>query len=117
MDSLINKEDYEVLFDSSRSVVSFSGSLRLQSLDAYGPIKALLKNASSTTSHSKLVLDFSKLIFLNSSGITCISLFIIETRNNAKTAICVQGSKSIPWQSKSLGNLKKLWPEIDLVIR
>jgi hypothetical protein len=64
-----------------------------------------------------------KLEFLNSSGINVLSKFIIKVRqhrerqfkeNQPETAMTVYGSQTIPWQNKSIKNLQRLMPSLEL---
>jgi len=59
---------------------------------------------------------FPDLKFLNSSGITTISTFVINSRNSSKLKLDVIGARSISWQEKSLINLNKLWSEVNVVL-
>ena len=111
----IKEEDFSVIFDPGTKAVTFSGSIRLQNLPAYEPIKNLLKE-SRDQSADNLTLDMKDLHFLNSSGITTLSMFVIETRNAGNPAIKVVGSNEITWQTKSLANLKKLWDDVELIM-
>ncbi|NET54260.1 MAG: hypothetical protein F6K09_38340, partial [Merismopedia sp. SIO2A8] len=63
-----------------------------------------------------ITLDLKKLEFLNSSGISMLSKFVINVRKKNASQIQVKGSTSIPWQSKSLKNLKRLMPKLELVL-
>jgi hypothetical protein len=70
-----------------------------------------------------ITLDLRKLEFLNSSGINVLSKFIIKVRqhrerqakeNQPETNMVVYGSQTIPWQSKSIKNLQRLMPSLEL---
>jgi hypothetical protein len=62
----------------------------------------------------KITLNLQKLEFLNSSGINVLSKFVIKVRQKGTMQMVVQGSKTIPWQGKSLKNLQRLMPSLQL---
>lgn len=108
-------ENYTVAFDEQARVVTISGTLRLNGMAEYGPIVALLSNAAEGA--SALAIDLSRLVFLNSSGIAVLSKFVIEARNRGGLALSIVGSTAVPWQGKSLHNLKRLMPSLELEFR
>jgi hypothetical protein len=57
-----------------------------------------------------VVIDLKELEFLNSSGITMLSRFIIEARDRAGIAIYLIASNAVPWHARSLTNLQRLMP-------
>jgi hypothetical protein len=61
-----------------------------------------------------ITLDLRELEFLNSSGINVISKFVLKVRQKNTSQILVRGSKTIPWQGKSLKNLQRLMPSLQL---
>lgn len=111
----IKTEDFSVIFIEQENTIKFSGSLRLLNLKEYEPVKNLLNDVYEYLD-SELKLDFSELKFLNSSGITAISTFVIAARKNQKLKIKVIGSSTVSWQEKSLQNLNKLWNEVTVEI-
>lgn len=114
----INENDYKVSFSETDKKVTFSGTIRLQGMGEYEGIKNLLhESGEKCAPGDKLVLDFAELKFLNSSGITTISMFIINMRKKAGATIKVVGSKAMPWQEKSLHNLNKLWDKVEVEIK
>ena len=110
----IQDENYKICFDAAAQAVEFHGSLRLNGMAEYAPIFELLNQASANA--SPLTLDLRKLEFLNSSGIAMLSKFVIGVRNG-EVKLNVLGSSAIPWQGKSLTNLKRLMPGLTLEIR
>lgn len=100
--------------DESSGTISIEGIFRL-STDQYEEMSTQLREVLDTKPTS-LTLDLTSLEFLNSSGINVIAKFVIAVRNDGGTKLAVKGSQSIPWQSKSLPNLKKLYSKIDLTI-
>ena len=52
--------------------------------------------------------------FLNSSGISILSKFVISVRKKKNISITVKGSNSIPCQGKYLKNLQRLMPNLKL---
>ena len=109
----IKGEEYEVVYEQAVSTVTFTGELALMGMGEYPPIAALLDQSLEETAGQdprQLTLDLRELKFLNSSGINVISKFVIKVRRAGNVAITIKGSDSIPWQSKSLVNLKRLMP-------
>jgi hypothetical protein len=109
----IKTEDYKVFYDISASTIFCQGSLRLNGMEEYADILQLLYDALERESNA-LTLDLQELRFLNSSGISMLSKFAIEVRKKRSIQIIAIGSKDIPWQSKSLKNLQRLLPSLQL---
>ncbi len=108
----VEGEGYRVEHDPDAARVSCSGTLRLGGLAEYAPIAELLEAAMAQ--HERLELDLTQLDFLNSSGIATLSKFIITVRDSQRCALHVIGSSSVPWQGKSLKNLQRLMPTLEL---
>jgi hypothetical protein len=110
----IKGDEYVIEHNDSSHVVSFKGTIRLQTTDDYAPINDLLLKAHTEAGKGKLTLDFRQLQFLNSSGINAISKFVITARKAEMVNLVVLGSQDIYWQQKSLSNLSKLWPKVQV---
>lgn len=114
---VLTGEDYTVQHDPASQAVSFAGSIRLQSMEDYAPIRQLLDGAlGSAAAGSAVLLDFRHLRFLNSSGINTISRFVIDARKQDNVLLKVMGNQEIYWQQKSLTNLQRLWPKVQIEI-
>jgi hypothetical protein len=111
--SEITTENYCVNLDKLNHTVTFKGSLRLSSMEEYNPIVELL-NTAIAAHPPALTLDLKNLEFLNSSGISMLSKFVINLRKQNITELVILGSQSIPWQGKSLKNLQRLMPNLTL---
>jgi hypothetical protein len=109
----IKTEEYSVFYESSTETITCQGSLRLSGMEEYEPIIKLL-NQLTEKETSKITLDLRKLEFLNSSGINILSKYVIRVRQKGTIKMVVQGSKNIPWQGKSLKNLQRLMPALQL---
>ncbi len=109
----LETEKYTVEYIRKNRLVIFKGILRLQNKEEYRAISDLLVKAASETTGLPLQLDMLDLVFLNSSGISALSMFIIKMRKLDKD-ISIKGNNKIPWQVKSLRNFQKLYSKVEL---
>ena len=109
----IKGENYTIGYESDTATVNFQGSLRLVGMAEYKPIIEILDSAIAENP-STITLNLRELHFLNSSGISMLSKFVIGIRKKKTISIVVKGSKKIPWQGKSLKNLQRLMPQLTL---
>lgn len=109
----IQEKNYSVYYDISTATIIFQGSLRLSGMEEYAPIEQLLNDVVNQELPI-IILNLQKLEFLNSSGISMLSKFVINVRNRKNIQMTVIGSQAIPWQAKSLKNLQRLMPSLKL---
>jgi hypothetical protein len=109
----IKNEDYSVIYDPATTTVNFQGSLRLSGMAEYAPIVELLDRTLETNPDC-ITLNLEKLEFLNSSGINVLSKFVIKVRQKKTVRTIVRGNQNILWQAKSLKNLQRLMPSLQL---
>jgi hypothetical protein len=109
----LNGESYEIQVNDDNTTVFFKGALRLSGMDDYAPILKMLKE---TLIHPDvpIVLDLRELDFLNSSGITMFSRFVIEARDHVGINLKFLASESVPWHARSLKNLQRLMPSLNV---
>lgn len=98
-------------FSQSESLVLMEGSMRLANLTEYEKVADFLTKCQQEV-EDKLILDFSNLNFLNSSGITTLSMFILKVKKQGNPNLFIVGSNNIAWQGKSLKNFNKLWQAV-----
>jgi hypothetical protein len=113
--STLNAGDATIIYNESESVIVFEGSMRLPNMQEYSVISDFLKEATDA-SDEHLTMDLKSLEFLNSSGITTLSLFILNCKKAGNPQITVLGNNSISWQQKSISNFKKLWNDVEIII-
>ena len=105
----IQGESFEIRLEENNNTVCFKGALRLSGMEDYTPILSMLKGTLVNPAAS-IVVDLRELDFLNSSGITMLSRFVIEARDRANISLYFLASESIPWHARSLKNLQRLMP-------
>jgi hypothetical protein len=111
----VKGDGYCVGYDETTEVVTFEGVLRLRDVEQYDPIEKLLDEARGSAPQV-LTLDLRALKFLNSAGITVLFRFVIKMSQQATSKVIVRGADGVPWQGRSLPNMEKLMPELQLVI-
>lgn len=109
----IKGDSYKVWYDINSASINFHGSLRLNGMEEYSPILKILNDVVDSNP-ARITLNLMHLEFLNSSGITMLSKFVIGMRSNQGIHMMVLASNAIPWQSKLLKNLQRLMPKLSL---
>lgn len=109
----IKGEDYSIQYAPESVTVTFQGELSLSGPPEYAPIAELLDEVANGEPPT-ITLNLKKLGFVNSSGISMLSKFVISVRKKKTIQLLVLGSNDIPWQQKSLKNLEKLLPTLKL---
>lgn len=113
-DTEIKGPGYRIWLDGASRTVHFEGTLRL-STGEYRPIEELLDSVLAGDS-TALRLRMTELIFCNSSGINMLYKFAIAARKKGNAQVFVDASSAVPWQTKSLPNLKKFLPTITITL-
>lgn len=106
--------DYRVGVDPETQTAAFSGTLRLNGADEYAPIQEMLDALLSE--NGSCTWDLRELQFLNSSGINMLYQLVIKARRMGNVQMKVIGSKDIAWQGKSLGNMTRFMPGLELSV-
>jgi hypothetical protein len=109
----IHGESFDVQLEEENSTILFKGALRLCGTEDYAPILDMLKE-TLTSPAMRIVLDLRELDFLNSSGITMLSRFVMEARDRPGIDLQVLASESVPWHARSLRNLQRLMPSLSI---
>jgi hypothetical protein len=110
----ISGESFEIRLEQDNTVF-FKGALRLSGTEDYAPILEMLKGTLINPA-APIVVDLRELNFLNSSGLTMLSRFVIEARNQSSINLHFCASGSIPWHARSLQNLQRLMPALTILL-
>lgn len=103
---------YSVDIVKETNTVLFNGKLRLHSLNEYNEIMENIF-VFSKEDNSPLTLDFTKLDFINSSGIASLGILFIKLRD-VDRKIKIIASKYVNWHVSSLRDFQILNPNIDI---
>lgn len=106
-------EDYSIQYDEVTQTITCQGALRLAELGDYASLSQLLDSIIDQKP-PQLTLDMRRLRFLNSSGFNILSKFVLKVRQEGTMQMIVQATKDIPWHEKSLKNLQRLMPGLQL---
>ena len=109
----IHGESFDVRLEEENSTILFKGALRLCGTEDYAPILDMLKETLASPT-MPIVLDLRELDFLNSSGITMLSRFVMEARDRPGVDLQVLASEAVPWHARSLRNLQRLMPALSI---
>jgi hypothetical protein len=109
----ISADDYCIYCEESNSTVDFQGSLLLNGAEEYAPIVQLLTGIVEQQP-VLITLDIQKLRMLNSSGFQMLSKFVMRVRQNGTIKLLIKGNSSVSWQARSLQNLQRLMPSIEI---
>ncbi|MBF2048492.1 MAG: slr1659 superfamily regulator [Leptolyngbya sp. IPPAS B-1204] len=109
----IQTKDYSVQYDATTATVHFQGLLLLNGTEEYAPITQLL-NQLIEQQLSILTLNLQQLRMLNSSGFQMLSKFVMKARQYEDIQILIRGNQNISWQTRSLQNLQRLMPAIQI---
>lgn len=110
----VKSADYRVAAAEGSNTVSLEGTLRLNGADEYQPIQQLLDESLARASGGECCWDLRQLQFLNSSGINMLYQLVIKARRMGGVKMRVIGSKDVAWQSKSLANMTRFMPGLQL---
>lgn len=111
----IQGNDYEIWYEPELSTIFLKGILRLEGKDEYQPLMNLMLQVIEAS--KKCILDLRQLEFLNSSGISTLTMFVVKARQMGDIELAVHGSDQVLWQTKSLKNLQRLMPQMQLEFR
>jgi hypothetical protein len=109
----INNANYKIQYDQEKNTIMCVGILRLPEIEDYEPIAEFLEEIIDTEP-SALTLNVEHLTFLNSTGIAMLSDFILNVREQKQIQLRVIGSSKVSWHNRSLRNLQKLMPSMQL---
>lgn len=94
------------------TTVRLAGTLRLESKEDYHRVLAILQQTLDDCGERELTIELSDLAYLNSSGVSALSIFLIQAREAGTGPIRIQGSAQHGWQRKSLHSFGRLWDRV-----
>lgn len=79
----IKGENYVVQYDADATTIRFQGELALGGPKEYAPINHLI-DAATQENPEMITIDLRELAFLNSSGISMLSKFVLGLRKKRR---------------------------------
>jgi hypothetical protein len=113
-DIALKGENYTITYDEASSTITFAGTCRLWPED-YTTVNASLTELAAQAPE-RVILDLCRLEYLNSSGISMLTSFVINLRNQQDSKLLVIGNRAYPWQNYALRNFQRLLPAMELKI-
>lgn len=107
----IKTDDYKIWYEDATATLYFQGLLRESGIADYKPIEQLLEEVIAHEPVT-ITMNIQELEFLNSSGTSILSRFVIYVRKKNTIGLVVKGSKRIPWQENILRNWQRLMPAL-----
>jgi len=107
----IETSDHKIWYEPATATLYFKGVMREAGIADYKPTEELLQQALADDPGT-ITMNIRKLEFLNSSGTSVLSRFIIGVRKKKTIELVVQGSKAIPWHEKIVRNWQRLMPAL-----
>lgn len=102
-----------ISYDEAINTLSFSGKLRSPDPQVYRKIAELL-NKASITNKSSMIWDVRALKDMDSAGLAILYRFVAQQRGNNEYNLKVKANSKVYWQERSLSNLKKIMPRLQL---
>jgi hypothetical protein len=109
---VIKTDEYRVWVEGHD--LYFSGVMHLEN-KAAPAITSLVRELLNSRPPA-ITVRLSDLEFLNSQGRNILAKLVIEARNHPEVRLVVRGNSNISWQERSLPNLKKLHPDLVLLM-
>lgn len=110
----MDEENFQAAYDEGSRTVSFYGSMRMNNLSEFDKVNKFIHEAYDLDA-PELILDYTRLEFMNSAGISTLCKFIFDIKDDAAgKQLTILGNEDILWQRKSFENLKKIWDKLTI---
>ncbi len=107
-------DDYTIQYNLESRVITFEGELALCEFQDCQPIIDFL-NHILESGLEKITLDVRGLHFLNVSGITMLSQFVMSCQSKTWLNLVILGNQEVFWQDKSLNKFQKLLSDLEII--
>ena len=111
---MTGSRDYTVERLAGSRTVVLGGVMRLESTEAYARLFDPLRS-DMVASNDRYTLDFSRVIFMNSSGIHALGTLVLAAKR-ARIPLRIRALTASPWQKKTLASLRLLYASLELEV-